>query len=90
MGGLACWARFSSTLTFKEVPTDSAQIPIFDQQMKEYMKLSGTPESLAVDVPGALQRFCALWDKAALTHDDRVWMLKTYKSLWVNTPAYEN
>lgn len=87
MGGLLCWARRSAILKFDKVPSDTRQLPVFDDQIADLLAATGVTESLLSDKPGAMKQLCAVLGKVkdgkhVWTDDDREWLLDLVESLY--------
>lgn len=87
MGGLACIVRRFATITFESVPTDPAQLAVFDTQMRTFWSLATIPETLVDEQTKSVKAVCDALKKRTWSMTDRTTLLDAVESLYPDSYA---
>lgn len=82
MGGLVCMVHRQAALTFQAVPTNPAELPAFDNQIRALYNVDEVAQSLVNDAPDQVKAVCDTLAKGAFTQEDRELLYKVIESLY--------
>ncbi len=80
MGGLVCGVRRFATLQYQAVPTDPAEWPAFDSQMRRL--LSDIADTVVSEAPENVKMVCRTLGKRSWTLADRTNLFDVVESLY--------
>jgi hypothetical protein len=75
-----------AALQFQSVPTDPAQLPAFDAQIRKLYNVDEVAESVVNDAPDYVKQVCDTLAKQTFSNADRVLLLTVIESLYKPYP----